>query len=204
MIVTFGLFLSGRSKGPNNSATITTSPSSPSLTPSKIPDSPSPTLPTSPAPTLASPPAISSSSPPEPPASPAPPPQPIAINQSATIIDPPSNVRAQPNGEILCSLTEQTQVQLSRQQGDWYQTDVCGPIGFIHRTQVKLSTSGVQDGGVAQIVDPPSNVRRQPNGTVLCQIPTTTMIRISNRQGDWYQTDACGEQGYIHKSQLKF
>jgi hypothetical protein len=204
MIVTFGLFLSGRSKAPNSSPTIATPPPSP--TPGKILESPSPTASFSPAPApvQASPPAIPPSAQPPSPTSPTPSPQPIAFNQSATVIDPPSNVRAQPNGEILCSLTEQTEVQLSGQQGDWYRTDICGPIGFIHRSQVKLSTPGVQDGGVAQVIDPPSNVRKQPNGTVLCQIPTTAMIRLSNRQGDWYQTGACGEQGYIHKSQLKF
>jgi hypothetical protein len=56
----------------------------------------------------------------------------------------------------------------------------------------------------AFVFDPPSNVRRSPNGTILCSVRTRKSIHIYGAVGSWYYTNACGEMGVIDSSQLKF
>jgi serine/threonine protein kinase, bacterial len=56
----------------------------------------------------------------------------------------------------------------------------------------------------AEIIDPPSNVRKRPNGVIICSLPDRTKINVYGSVGSWYITDACGERGVIHDSQIKF
>ncbi len=63
----------------------------------------------------------------------------------------------------------------------------------------------------ATIIDPPSNIRSSPNGTVICVARTRgTLVNIlgstgiSDNNGVWYYTDYCGRQGVIHSSQIRF
>lgn len=56
----------------------------------------------------------------------------------------------------------------------------------------------------AFVFDPPSNIRYEPNGAVLCSITTPITINIYGSVGSWYYTDACGETGVVHSSQIRF
>ncbi len=56
----------------------------------------------------------------------------------------------------------------------------------------------------AFVFDPPSNIRTEPDGSVLCSITTPTTINIYGSLGSWYYTDACGETGVVHSSQIRF
>lgn len=62
----------------------------------------------------------------------------------------------------------------------------------------------------ATIIDPPTNIRLSPNGTILCVVRQRTSVNIlgstnvSDNNGTWYYTDACGRQGMIHSSQIRF
>lgn len=63
----------------------------------------------------------------------------------------------------------------------------------------------------AYIIDPPSNIRATPNGTVLCVARTRgTVVNIlgstgvTDNNGTWYYTDYCGKQGVIHSTQIRF
>lgn len=58
--------------------------------------------------------------------------------------------------------------------------------------------------GVAIVHDPPSNVRTTPGGGFQCSIDSKRTIRVGELNGDWYSTTACGQDGFIHRSQLKF
>jgi len=58
--------------------------------------------------------------------------------------------------------------------------------------------------GVAIVFDPPSNVRRSPGGAFLCTVNNPRSIRVGQAQGEWYPTSACGPQGFIHRSQVRF
>jgi hypothetical protein len=62
----------------------------------------------------------------------------------------------------------------------------------------------------ATIIDPPTNIRLSPNGTILCVVRQRTSVNIlgstgvTDSNGTWYYTDACGRQGMIHSSQIRF
>jgi serine/threonine protein kinase, bacterial len=133
--------------------------------------------------------------------------------QTVTVIDPPSNVRTAPNGSIACAIPTVMDITVFNPNGNWYQTDACGTVGYIHRSQIQFATaesdhfpevSSAASGQLATVIDPPSNIRVQPNGEILCKISSVQSIRVSSSSGDWYVTDACGSDGYIHRSQLRF
>jgi hypothetical protein len=65
-------------------------------------------------------------------------PPPITQAGSALVIDPPSNVRESPNGQIICAVREKININLYERQGLWYRTDVCGRMGWIHASQLKF------------------------------------------------------------------
>jgi hypothetical protein len=54
---------------------------------------------------------------------------------------------------------------------------------------------------VAIVADPPSNVRKSPNGNSLCLVREHTKINICGSTNGWYYTDICGTMGVIHSSQ---
>ncbi len=63
----------------------------------------------------------------------------------------------------------------------------------------------------AVITDPPTNIRATPNGTIICVIRQRgTVVNIlgstgvTDNNGTWFYTDACGRQGVIHSSQIRF
>ena len=65
-------------------------------------------------------------------------------------------------------------------------------------------SSNVSKTGVAIVFDPPSNVRKSPNGEILCSVRERTTINIYGSTGAWYYTDICGKTGVIHSSQITF
>lgn len=72
-------------------------------------------------------------------------------------------------------------------------------------------TLPTQSATTAVIIDPPSNIRSAPNGTVICVARTRgTVVNIlgstgvSDNNGTWYYTDYCGRQGVIHSTQIRF
>jgi hypothetical protein len=57
---------------------------------------------------------------------------------AAIVFDPPSNIRSTPNGSILCSVTSRGTIPIQGREGEWYITDYCGSLGYIHQGQVKF------------------------------------------------------------------
>ena len=73
------------------------------------------------------------------------------------------------------------------------------------------STPPTSSTRTAVIIDPPSNIRATPNGSVLCVARTRgTVVNIlgstgvTDNNGTWYYTDYCGTQGVIHSTQIRF
>lgn len=61
----------------------------------------------------------------------------IPRSRQALVFDPPSNVRASPNGDILCSVNDRRDINIyGSDGGGWYYTDACGQIGVIHHSQI--------------------------------------------------------------------
>ena len=56
----------------------------------------------------------------------------------------------------------------------------------------------------AVVFRPPSNVRVEPNGRILCTITSVRTIKVYPYSKEWYDTSACGtgKDGYIHISQI--
>lgn len=75
---------------------------------------------------------------------------------------------------------------------------VCGYLAQIN------SSGGNSVSQTALVYAPPSNVRATPNGRILCSINAQSYINVYGHSGDWYHTDACGQTGVIHNSQLQF
>lgn len=61
--------------------------------------------------------------------------------RSATVIDPPSNIRESPNGRIVCQVkrrNEQISVITYNQQGKWYSVTSNECSGYMHNSQFKI------------------------------------------------------------------
>lgn len=53
------------------------------------------------------------------------------------VFDPPTNIRATPNGNIICTLDAMVVIDVEvESQGDWYSTPSCGG-GWIHKSQFR-------------------------------------------------------------------
>lgn len=53
------------------------------------------------------------------------------------------------------------------------------------------------------VYDPPSNIREYPNGPILCKVEKRVLIPSTGIDNGWHRTSFCGEEGYIHNSQVK-
>ena len=83
---------------------------------------------------------------------------------------------------------------------------VCGTTSLTNQppsTSVSNPRSATYP-GTAIVFDPPSNVRTKPGGAFLCTVESERTIPVGQAQGEWYPTSACGEEGFIHGSQVRF
>lgn len=82
-------------------------------------------------------------------------------------------------------------------------------------TLIQAAAASTVMGEYAIIYAPPSNVRAEPNGRIICQIRKKTTISVyyfttnvntpGSPKNGWYSTSACGinRMGWIHQSQIK-
>lgn len=61
--------------------------------------------------------------------------------QTVRVIDPPSNIRATPNGRVICTLPNRMNIQVFDAVGSWYRTNACGQTGYIHSGQIRFQYS---------------------------------------------------------------
>ncbi|MEH2195450.1 MAG: hypothetical protein V7K98_22800 [Nostoc sp.] len=59
---------------------------------------------------------------------------------------------------------------------------------------------------IGVVFDPPSYIRKSPNGEILCTIKKLRAIELygGTTPDGWLFTSACGRSGVIHKSQVRF
>lgn len=102
---------------------------------------------------------------------------------------------------------------------DNFHTDVASQIEQISRArqnqQVPSPTTIRADENtpyqLAKVMKPPSNIRVEPNGLVICQATSSSVItvirdpEIASNGGRWYPTNFCGPNawGFIHESQIR-
>jgi len=67
----------------------------------------------------------------------------ISRTTKAVVFEPPSNIRTDPNGKILCTVKtiKNIKVNINSNTAPWIKTTECGKTGYIHESQVKLNTS---------------------------------------------------------------
>lgn len=119
---------------------------------------------------------------------------------TAVVYDPVSNVRKTPNGKIICKVRRIEKINLSSSSNNgWYETDICGESGVIHRTQIVFMSG--KDIGI--VYDPVSNIREAPNGKILCKVKKISAMKVSAYDSEWFSTNFCGRRGVIHQSQIK-
>jgi hypothetical protein len=54
------------------------------------------------------------------------------------VFDPPSNIRATPSGQVICSISEMSVISVYAQpKNGWYLTQACGDVGWIHESQIR-------------------------------------------------------------------
>lgn len=64
-------------------------------------------------------------------------------NAVALVFDPPSNVREYPNGPIICSVQEKGAIEIGVHNDGWYETNVCGKLGVIHKSQLSFKSESL-------------------------------------------------------------
>lgn len=63
----------------------------------------------------------------------------------AIVLDPPTNIRVRPNGEVQCVINKSDYIGILDREavrdskGDkWYYTNACGKIGLVHQSQIEF------------------------------------------------------------------
>lgn len=114
-----------------------------------------------------------------------------AQNTQAVIYAPPSNIRATPNGQILCSIKSVTAINTYGYKNGWYVTDVCGKNGYIHESQVRFQTtsqssSSVGNCSVTNIRTGQLAVRKSPGGESIAGLNNNNLVQYIRGDFPWY------------------
>lgn len=70
---------------------------------------------------------------------------PLPPSTSALIVDPPTNIRATPNGKVVCVISSRTWIgivnspSIADKNGVWYRTSACGGIALVHSSQISFN-----------------------------------------------------------------
>jgi hypothetical protein len=116
-----------------------------------------------------------------------------AIAQStrrAIIFAPPSNVRAVPNGQVICSVRSATSINVYGYNNGWYETDYCGGWGYIHQSQVQLQQQSqvIQSSVFCDVINIQRGqlaLRFTPNGESRAGLNNGNTVRHIQQQGIW-------------------
>jgi hypothetical protein len=75
---------------------------------------------------------------------------------------------------------------------------------FLSDKKGTTDTVEISTAKAALVFSPPSNIRRSPNGEIICSVTSKGAIRLYDETNGWYTTDACGLMGVIRKDQISF
>jgi serine/threonine-protein kinase len=118
----------------------------------------------------------------------------VAQNSTAVVYAPPSNVRATPNGTIICSVRSVRTINIYGHNNGWYVTDACGGrTGYIHHSQISFnnnvySPSGVRAGlcYVTNIRTGQLAVRHSPAGEAFAGLNNGNAVQYIRGNNPWY------------------
>ncbi|MGY6529744.1 MAG: SH3 domain-containing protein [Cyanobacterium sp.] len=116
----------------------------------------------------------------------------VAQSSRAVVYAPPSNVRATPNGTIICSVRNVRTINIYGQNNGWYVTDACGRTGYIHHSQISFQNthtgSGVRAGlcYVTNIRTGQLAVRHSPGGESFAGLNNGNTVQYIRGNSPWY------------------
>lgn len=132
------------------------------------------------------------------------------------------NLRSNPNGTVLTTLSNGTQIQILGSDGSWYKINANGKIGYvlsayINSPEAPKSNSGtisespntpIAQGKLGTIVlsDQSStlNLRNAPwTGRVLSTLSYGSKVEVLGTNGRWYKVKVGSEVGYVHSDYVK-
>lgn len=116
----------------------------------------------------------------------------VAQNSTAVVYAPPSNVRATPNGRIICSVRRVSTINIYGENNGWYVTDACGTRGYIHHSQISFQNvhtgSGVRAGlcYVTNIRSGQLALRHSPGGEAFAGLNNGNTVQYLRGDSPWY------------------
>ncbi|MDY6784397.1 MAG: hypothetical protein SW833_17920 [Cyanobacteriota bacterium] len=124
--------------------------------------------------------------------------------RSQSSVTSPSNPVESPDFPASKEFVQTPSPQRDPPKQSTFQTSPKEDVSTPQYTPSIQSPSRISSVGVAIVFDPPSNVRKSPNGEILCSVRERATIDIHGSSGSWYYTDVCEEMGMIHSSQITF
>ncbi|MCI1944863.1 SH3 domain-containing protein [Clostridium luticellarii] len=121
------------------------------------------------------------------------------------------NLRSAPQGSIIGSLSNGTQVTILEGSGGWYKVTANGRTGYVYSSYISASqstssASSVSSTGTVILNDKSSvlNLRNSPwTGRVLATLPYGSKVTILSTDGRWYKVQAGSTVGYVHSDYIK-
>jgi hypothetical protein len=111
--------------------------------------------------------------------------------QRAVIFAPPSNVRATPNGRIICSIKAVTTITIYGYNNGWYETDTCGNWGYIHQSQIQIQSNYQPRSSqvyclVTNIRTGQLALRKAPEGEAIAGLDNNNVVSFVRGEMPWY------------------
>lgn len=132
------------------------------------------------------------------------------------------NLRSNPGGQVLTTLSNGTKIEILGSDGSWYKINANGIVGYVLSAYInnyeatKTSTenitppqnTSVSEGKVGTVVlsDTSStlNLRNSPwTGRVLSTLSYGSKVEILGNNGRWYKVKFGSEIGYVHSDYVK-
>lgn len=132
------------------------------------------------------------------------------------------NLRSNPNGEVLTTLTNGTKIEILDSTGGWYKIKANGNVGYVLSAYINSSEAAKtsQDSIAESKVTPVSeskvgtvvlsdesstlNLRNTPwTGRVVSTLASGSKVQILGTNGRWYKVQAGSEVGYVHSDYVK-
>ena len=123
---------------------------------------------------------------------------------------------ASTSSEIIGVLSNGQNFNIKSKSGDWYNIEVNGVSGYVHKDYVKEvsdTTSTTPSNNTetkiskGQVVNVSSSlrIRKEPNtsSTIVGYLINGQSITIKGQTGDWFSIDGNGVTGYVHKDYVK-
>lgn len=127
-------------------------------------------------------------------------------------------LREQPStdSKVLGYLTNGQAFDIKGRGGDWYQIQTNDKVGYVHKDYVKEisgntdnnnSNDSTTSTSKGQVINVSSNlrIRQTPStsGSIVGYLINGETFNIKGKSGDWYNIDANGKVGYVHKDYVK-